>query len=304
MDQLSDLSVKHLRALVALSRFGKFTAAAAELGISQPGLSRIVQQAEEQLGVPLFTRGTRTVAQTEAGRAFIPAAERVLRELEQQSLQLRMMSGTLRGQLIISSLMSISHHVLPAALVAFRQRHPHMHIRIREGLQSDIQEDVRTGAADFGLGSPPMIRRGIAVQSVIEEPCYAILPQHHSLAGRPMLTLADLSGEPFVSMPAEAGLRRLIDAAAAAQGVELDHSIIINQYQSLFDFVSNGLGVAIVPASALSPTRHPDLVSRSIHPVMQRHIGVLFREGQLLTAACEEFLTIFQPMLLQAAQVS
>src|SRR6516165_2367277 len=71
-----NLSMKHLRAVVTLASFGSFIAAASYLRVSQPGLSRIIQQAEGRLGVKLFVRGTRSVSQTEAGREFIPAAER------------------------------------------------------------------------------------------------------------------------------------------------------------------------------------------------------------------------------------
>ena len=69
-----NLSIKHLRTVVALARFGSFIAAASYLRMSQPGVSRIVQQVETRLGVKLFARGTRSVSQTEAGREFIPAA--------------------------------------------------------------------------------------------------------------------------------------------------------------------------------------------------------------------------------------
>src|SRR5260370_41341466 len=112
MRDIPDVSAKHLRAVVALARFGSFVAAAAELGISQPGLSRIIAQAESRLGVKLFVRGTRSVSQTEAGREFVPAAERLLGDLRQQTQKVRTLDEQMRGQLIIASLMSISHHVL------------------------------------------------------------------------------------------------------------------------------------------------------------------------------------------------
>jgi Bacterial regulatory helix-turn-helix protein, lysR family len=67
LQDVPNLSMKHLRAIVTLARFGSFVAAASALRMSQPGLSRIIQQAEARLGVKLFTRGTRSVSQTEAG---------------------------------------------------------------------------------------------------------------------------------------------------------------------------------------------------------------------------------------------
>ncbi|MCJ2072429.1 LysR substrate-binding domain-containing protein [Methylobacterium sp. J-030] len=302
MEELPDLTVKQLRAVVTLSKSGKFTAAAAELGISQPGLSRLIQQAEELLGVALFIRGTRAVAQTEAGRAFIPAAEKTLDELLQQVRNVRTLDGELRGQIVIASLMSISHHVLPTALAEFRTRYPKMHIRIREGLQSGVLEDVRSGVADFGVGSPPTTQHGIDVRSAVDESCYAILPRSHSLARSSAVTLRDLVSDTFVSMPTDSGLRRLVDAAAAQQGVTLDHCIVINQYQSLFDFVTNGLGVSVVPASALSPSREPALGVCRLRPQIRRRVGILHRAERPLSASSEEFLRIFQPMFVEATE--
>src|SRR5215472_4721698 len=100
LQDVPNLSLKHLRTVVALARFGSFIAAASYLRMSQ----------------------------TEAGREFIPAAERLLGEFLQQSQKARTLDGEMRGQLVISSLMSISHRVLPAALVAFRKRHPKMYV--------------------------------------------------------------------------------------------------------------------------------------------------------------------------------
>ncbi len=134
MRGVPELSVKHLRSVVALAHFGSFVAAAVQLRMSQPGLSRVVQQAEDRIGVKLFLRATRRVSLTEAGREFIPAAERLLGELSQQIQKVRTLDGEMRGQLVITSLMSISHHVLPNALVEFRKLHPKMYIHVREGL--------------------------------------------------------------------------------------------------------------------------------------------------------------------------
>jgi LysR family carnitine catabolism transcriptional activator len=295
-----NLSAKHLRAVVALAQLGSFVAAAAHLKISQPGLSRIIQQAEALLGVPLFARGTRNVFQTAAGREFIPAAERLLGELSHQAQRVRALDGQMRGQIIIASLMSISHHVLPAALVTFRKEHPKLYIHIREGLGSGVLEDVRSGLADFGIGYATGLPDGIAAGSVTEEFCHVVLPRGHRLARRAPVRLADLAGEPMISMPSDSGLRRIIDVVANAHGVALDHSIIINQYASLFEFVAGGLGASIVPASALPPSDDVAIVARALKPPITRRLGILHLVERPLSPASEAFLTIFRPKFFAA----
>jgi len=296
-----NLSTKHLRAVVALARFGSFVAAASYLRMSQPGLSRVIQQAEALLGAKLFARGTRSVSQTGAGREFIPVAERLLGELLAQSQKLRNLDGQLRGQIIISSLMSISHHVLPAALVEFRKLHPKIHIQVREGLASAVHEDVRSGVADFGVGNAIGLNEAVIAEWVTPEPCYVVLPKSHPLRKAVSLNIRDIAGEPMISMPTDSGLRRTIDVFANGRGVVLDHSIITNQFRSLFDFVASGLGISIVPAAALPPAGEFPIVVKPLRPAMTRRIGILRLAERSLSPASEAFLKIFQPKFFAAA---
>jgi len=302
LDDVPNLSPKHLRAVVALARYGSFVAAASYLRISQPGLSRIIQQCEAMLGVKLFARGTRSVAQTEAGRAFIPAAERMLGDLQQQTQKARTLDGEMRGQIIIASLMSISHHLLPAALVAFRRKHPKMYVEIKEGLASGVQEDVRSGVADFGIGSAIGLSEGIVAESIVNEPCYLVVPRRHRLSRVATPTLKDIAAEPMISMPSHSGLRRTLDAFASERGVVLDHSIIINQFGSLFDFIARGLGIAIVPASALPPASDFPIAVRRLRPAITRRIGIVRLAERQPTPATEAFLDIFRPRFIAATR--
>jgi LysR family carnitine catabolism transcriptional activator len=291
-----------LRAVVTLARFGSFVAATSYLRLSQPGVSRIIQQTEARLGVKLFARGTRSVSQTEAGREFIPAAERLLGELLQQSQKARELDGQMRGQLIISSLMSISHRVLPAALVTFRKKHPKMHVQIREGLTSAVHDDVRSGVADFGIGNATGLGEGVVADSVVQEACYVVMPKRHRLGGTPFVSLKDIGDEPMISMPSDSGLRRTLDIVANDRGVVFNHSIITNQFSSLFDFVARGLGVSVVPVSALPPSNGMSIVARPLRPAITRRIGIVRLAERSLMPASQAFLDIFQPKFLAATR--
>ena len=240
LQDVPNLSMKHLRAVVALARFGSFVAAASNLRISQPGLSRMIQQAEAMLGGEAV-RARHPQRGADGGRPRIrPVAERLLGELLQQSQKVRSGDSEMRGQIIISSLMSISHHVLPSALVAFRKKHPKMYVQIREGLASAVQEDVRSGIADFGIGSVVGLTEGIVIVSAVREACYVVMPKRHRLGRLRSVSLQDIGDEPMISMPANSGLRRTLDMTANERGVVFNHSIITNQFGSLFDYVRTG----------------------------------------------------------------
>ncbi len=300
MDNIPDLSVRHLRAIVALARFESFVAAAAYLKVSQSGLTRLVQQAESMVGVQLFRRGARKVRQTDAGEVIVQASQRLLSDFALQVQSARALDGELRGQLSLSSLMSISHRVVPRALMEFRHEHPGIRVHVREGLGDDVLSDVRRGHVDFGIANVESAPADLAITAAADETCFLVLPKKHPMAALKSVPLDKLSDQQLISMPPESGLRKAIDLAANAQGIVLNHSIIINQFGSLFDFVGNGLGIAIAPAVALPPEGHSEIVVKPLRPRITRRIGILHLKDRPLTSVASAFLAIFQPVFLQA----
>ncbi|MEM8975391.1 MAG: LysR substrate-binding domain-containing protein [Pseudomonadota bacterium] len=300
MDNIPELSVRHLRAIVALGRFESFVAAATYLRISQSGLTRLIQQAEKLIGVQLFHRGSRRVMQTDAGEVIVQASERMLSDLALQVQSARVLDGELRGQITISSLMSISHRVLPRALMSFRSEHSSIHVHVREGLGDDVYDDIRRGQVDFGIANVEGVTEDMTVAAAAEEACYLVVPLNHPLAALKHVRLHTLADEQLISMPPESGLRKAIDMAAHSQGIALHHSVIINQFGSMFDFVRNGLGVAIVPAVALPPNEQEGIVVKPLRPKISRRIGILHLKDRPLSSVASTFLDIFRPIFLGA----
>jgi DNA-binding transcriptional LysR family regulator len=113
------------------------------------------------------------------------------------------------------------------------------------------------------------------------------------------VSFKDIGEEPMISMPSDSGLRRTLDVAASDRGVIFNHSIITNQFSSLFDFVSRRLGIAIVPASAIPPNES-SITVKPLRPAMTRRIGILRLAERSLMPASQAFLEIFQPKFLAA----
>lgn len=295
-----DIGFKHLNAIVSLARFGSFIAAASHLGLSQPGLTRIIQQAEKKLNATLFVRGQRSLSLTPAGQEFLPFAEHALDEFIRQTEGLQARHTLPETRLTISSLMSISHLVLPTTLMAFRKPYPQVAVEICEGVGNAVDEDIRNSRVDFGIGNVDGHPSSMIVESVMEEVLYALLPKDHPLTRSDLLRLADLKEVPMISMPIESGLRRLIDSEAMKAGVQLSHSIITKQFSSMLSFVSNGLGVAIAPASVLHPFDDDRFVARALYPAITRNIGVIHLAERPLGMAAESFLRTLRPVLKNA----
>ena len=212
-----DVGIKHLRAVNSVATYGSFTAAAADLGMTQSAVSRMVLQLEKQLGVQLFLRSTRNVVLTAPGREFTASTCRFIDDLNIQVENARALGGQIRGRLIISCLLSITHHVVPDAVLRYRKAHPGVEIHLREGLGSEVHEDVRSGLADFGIGNVTGLSQEIVGDDVVQESCFAVLPSKHRLRNKAVLTLRELKDEEFVSLPNAAGLRRQIDGVAGGE---------------------------------------------------------------------------------------
>src|SRR6185312_8934697 len=171
-----EVGLKHLRAVNSVATYGSFTAAAADLGMTQSAVSRLVLQLERQLGVSLFLRSTRNVILTAPGREFTASTQRLIEDLNIQVDNARAVGEQLRGRLIISCLLSITHHLVPDAVLKYRRAHPGVEVHLREGLGSEVYEDVRSGLADFGVGNVTGLGREVVADEVVQESCFAVLP--------------------------------------------------------------------------------------------------------------------------------
>ena len=298
-----DVSIRHIQAANSVALYGSFTAAAADLGMTQSAVSRLVLQLEKQLGVSLFLRSTRNVVRTAPGRKFTASTRRLMEDLNIQVDNARALGGQVRGRLIISCLTSLTHHVVPDAVLRYRKAYPGVEVHLSEGLGSQVHEDVRSGFADFGIGNAVSPNQEMVAEEIVKESCFAVLPATHRLRSKNSIALRDLKDEEFVSLPTNSGLRRQIDGIAAANGLTLKHTTVVEQFGTLFDFVAADIGVAIVPASALPKNRQYKLViKRFSTPAFVRQIGILRLRNRPLTPAATGFLEIFRPLFLSAAR--
>lgn len=293
-----DLSSRQLHCVVSLARYGSFVAAATDLGLSQPTLTRAIMRIEDILGVRLFTRSTRSVALTAAGREFVPVAERLLADLEIGIRKMQALGSRQRGRLVVASLMSVAYGVLPPVIAQYRDRHDGVEVELREGVLSSVTEDVRSGVADLGIGdstNASAIPASIAIEPLTESGFHVVLQRNHPLAKKRALRMADLRRASMIAMPTGAGMRQSIDAAAMASDVAFDRTITVSQFATIFRLVQAGVGLSIVPELALAQTAYTGVVSRQLHePRLSLRLGLLRLKDRPASPASEGFLELLR----------
>jgi DNA-binding transcriptional LysR family regulator len=301
---IPDLSTRQLHAVLAVAEYNSFIAAAAFLKTSQPALTRTIKRVEDVLGVRLFDRSTRRVTITTAGREFVAVAERMLNDLRISIGSMRQISEQQRGQIIISSIMSVANGLLPTIVAKYRASRPGIEIILREGVHGTVLEDIRSGTADLGATYVDDVPDFVEAKRVSREVFDVILPRSHPLtksARRSSVTLTELVSFPLVSLPHESRTRRIIDGAASTAGHTLQHVATVTQFATMMSFVRAGVGIAIVPSGAIAGLLGRDIAVLTLtKPRLSRDVGLIWLRERELTPAAQGFAVIFEEVWRRA----
>jgi DNA-binding transcriptional LysR family regulator len=267
-------SLARLSCFIAVAEELHFGRAAERLHMTQPPLSRQIQQLEAELGVQLIDRTTRTVTLTPAGVAFLPDARRILQLAEGAAQTVKRVPAGDLGTVVIGFTAASAHAVLPRLLETTREKLPDVKLDLREMVTAAQIEGLVTGELDLGMARPPLKRPGLVSRPLLHEQLVAALPVAHPLAslGR-QLTLNDLDGQDVVMYsPVQARyFSELLISTFTIAGATPNYVQTVTQVHTMLVLVRSGIGIALVPASAA--TLHPEGVAfRSIGAFRERPV--------------------------------
>ena len=267
-------SLARLSCFIAVAEELHFGRAAERLHMTQPPLSRQIQQLENELGVQLVDRTTRSVTLTPAGVAFLPDARRILQLAEGAALTIKRVPAGDLGTVVIGFTAASAHAVLPCLLDKAREQLPDVKLELREMVSAVQIEGLMTGELDLGMARPPLKRPGIVSRPLLHEQLIAALPAAHPLVDiTRQLTLNDLDGQDVIMYsPVQARyFNELLVSTFTIAGATPRYVQYVTQVHTMLVLVRSGIGCALVPASAA--TLHPDgVVFRSIGAFRERPV--------------------------------
>jgi DNA-binding transcriptional LysR family regulator len=263
------LELRRLRYFVAVAETLHFGRAAARLHMSQPPLSRQIQQLELEIGTVLFRRNKRRVELTEAGAHLLVEARRLLADAEMVGERVRKVASGDIGHLALGFISAVDYSVLPALLSAYREAFPGVALDLRE-LTTDVQQlELSEGRIDAGMLLSPIEDDELATLPLLREPLVVALPASDPLAkARAPFSLAALAPRGFVCFPRlmAPGLHDMIVKFCRSAGFTPRVTQEAIQLQTIVSLVSAGLGVALVPAS-LRTLQRAGVVYRPVREV-------------------------------------
>jgi DNA-binding transcriptional LysR family regulator len=260
------MELRHLRYFSTVAAELHFGRAAEKLHISQPPLSKQIQDLEAELGFELFTRTKRSVVLTPAGQAFLVEVTQIFQQLNKAIDIGRKTSRGELGQISIGFVGSATYNILPVMLQQFRDRYPQVQIELHE-LTTDRQLIwLREGRIDIGLirpsiivgGTYPVENQDFGSQVIFQESLVVVLPISHYLATSDTIALSALAAEPFILFPRQLapGLYDPIITICQADGFSPNIVQECIQMQTIVSLVSANMGVSILPASIQEAQRH------------------------------------------------
>jgi len=289
-----NLTVSHLRGIVALADCRSFTAAAQSLGLAQSALSRTIADAEQRLNVSLFTRTTRSVEATADGREVAAHARRILLGFD---AGMRDMEGFLTGDsgsVSIACLPSIAATFLPPYVLAFRQANPGVQVSIKDGLLASTLAAVRAGTVDMGVVATTGPLAGLQQEPIGSDSFYCAVPRTHRFASRESVGWAELAGEAFIAFGPDSSVEGIARRALADAGAKLGSIIPAENVGAVAGLVAAGLGITAVPGMVLPMMSFADLAHIPLTPTVTRDISIVYLPEQRQTACARAFVEVLR----------
>lgn len=278
-----NVTLHQLRIFLAVVDARHFRIAAERLHLTQPAVSRHIAELERQLGTRLFDRNTRAVTITAAGERLAGALDRLLDELDTVLAQTRSESEGLHGTVRVAAGPTPSAELMPQCIARCACNFPDINLLSRDRIQVEVIDAVRAGEVDFGLAIDPPHSRELYIETILHDPFVLVCHRDHPLARLRRVPWQRLAGEALVLLDHSSGSRRLIDAALAERGIEVRIVQQTGHTHTAFRMVEAGLGSSI--SVGLSAPRSPQLVTRTLMPVVRRAFTLVRRRNHSLSPA-------------------
>jgi LysR family hydrogen peroxide-inducible transcriptional activator len=285
-----DLKLKDLRYLVAVADQRHFGRAAARCFVSQPTLSAQLKKLEDGLGVQLIERAPNNVCLTEAGEAIVARARRILEASDEMVTLARSQRDPLAGRLRVALLPTIGPYLLPRVAPAVRKALPRLELRLYEYQTAAMLAKLHAGEIDVGILALPVEVDGLESRELYREAFMVALPEHHPLAARERVRLADLKGEQLLLLEEGHCLRDQALEVCSRVGVTDQQDFRATSLETLRQMVATGAGVTLLPELA---GRGAYRNARGValrpfaRPAPERHIGALWRKSSARRAAID-----------------
>jgi DNA-binding transcriptional LysR family regulator len=286
------MDIRALRYFVELVREKSFTRASEKLFVTQPTISKMIRNMEEELGQPLLNREGHSFTLTDSGQVLFARGQLILAQMQQLEAELADLQSLQHGRLALG-IPPMVGHVYADLIRAYRSRYPKVELSIVEYGGRRIEQAVLEGELDLAITMLPTREEGVL--SALELDCYPIqvvLPDLPRWRGDSEIRLADLQEEPFLLYTQAFTLSERLEQACQQAGFVPQVAARSSQWDFLTAMVRSGMGVAFLPEPICRRLTPDGLVLRPLLPELSWRLGVIWPAKRYLSRTAEAWLAL------------
>ena len=293
------MDIRHLQYVLEVVRAKSFTKAAGALHITQPTISKMIKNLEDELGVQLFVRSKKEMELTDAGHIIVRQAQEIVHSFESLNAELNDLTQLKKGHIRIGLPPMVGSSFFPGVMSGFRERYPGVTVQIMEDGGKKLEEEVAARNLDAAVVLLPTGSAGVfEMFPFIDERLQLVVHPRHPLADRRETALAELAGEPFILFREDFALHDRIIAECESAGFRPRVLAESSQWDFISEMAAAGVGIALLPETICAGLDSKRVrVIPLTEPSIPWRLALIWRKEGYLSFAAREWVRFAMTML-------
>ncbi|MBA4501813.1 LysR family transcriptional regulator [Marinobacterium marinum] len=297
----SIIGIRHFKAFLEVARCGSFTRAARQLHLTQSALTATIKQLEQDVGLTLFDRTTRSVVLSAEGERLMPVATRLVSDFNTALDDLRARAELQQGRVSLAGSPSVVMRLLPVALAQFRALYPSIQIDIRDESAGSLEQRVLGNDVDFAIAGNHSQQPELEYSPILRDRYGLVVPSDHALAQARYLDWQQLPADDLLLLSEDTGIRAQLTRFSLNEQIPINLGrvqIEVSNPAGMAALISQGLGITLLPALAADTRSFADLHFIPLAaPLLEREICIITRKGRALNPAAAALLATVRSCL-------
>lgn len=285
-----NVTLRQLRAFVAVARTESFTLAAESLFITQSALSGLIKEFELALGLRVVDRSTRRTRLSDVGRDLYPLVEKILNDLDRVMDEVAQRQALKTGVVRVAAPQLMASTLLPEIVAAYAAQRPAIRIEVVDCSVESVMSRVFSGEVDFGIGPERDPNSDITASTLFRGPFMVVFPVGHPLGELADICWRDILRYPLTTLQGQFTKRLALDLRAAMRDLNFSPAHEVTFLSTALAMVNAGMGITVCVSYAASLVKLYGLELRPLRePEVHRNFYVFTRQGRSLSPAAEDF---------------
>ena len=290
------MQLESLKMFCDVVETGSFSRAAQLNHVTQSAVSQQIRALENRYGQKLLSRSARQVTPTPAGERLFRGCKEILARFSEVEQEIREQSSEVVGACTVSTIYSVGLHELHHIMKSLLKTHPKVNMRLNYRRSDQVYDDVILGSAEIGIVAYPQPRAGVDVLPFRDDKLAVVCSPNHAFAQKAKVSMAAMSGVPFIAFDREAPTRKAMDKIFREKNLSLTPVMEMDNVETIKQAIAMGLGVGILPLATVQHEVNEGLLVAKpfAEGTYTRPIGLLVRKGKYLDRASQAVLDAFK----------